>query len=546
MPHCRQPAPRSFTLLLGNVKVKMTDQSAPNGKIKQAAVENVELADALVKDGYSWTSPSSLKLYPIILLITLNQAMTGYDGSLMSSMNAMPAFHEYFNVGKQGSTVGFLFAIYTVGQIIGSLFAAPAADRLGRRFGMFLGSVFIIIGTIFEATAKDIGQFMGGRFLIGFGVTVGGTSGPIYVVEISPPSMRGLFGGLYYTIGYCVGALAASWTCYGTGKMSSDWSWLIPVIIQVIPATIICFTVWLIPESPRWQIANGQREKARCFLVKYHGNGNEDSAIVNLQMKEIEREAICNRELDNNRWWDYRPLFSTRDRCFRMYLLMLVSVLVKFVGGAVISYYLPVILDNIGIKSADEQLLINALNVVISFVASVVGCFFVDKFGRRNLYIWGAFLTGLCYIPINVIAALADGHVATGTGYCFIAFIFLYGIFFSFCWMPLQTLYPAEILPNDIRAQGFAFQGLVVGLASFINTYATPIALERIGWKTYTIFLIFHFVYLGMLWWSIVETKGRSLEELQEIFTDPHPVKKSLQKHKILLVAGQGVKDVDD
>lgn len=83
--------------------------------------------------------------------------MTGYDGSLMSSMNAMPAFHESFNVGKQGSTVGFLFAIYTVGQIIGSLFAAPAADRLGRRFGMFLGSVFIIIGTILEATAKDIG-----------------------------------------------------------------------------------------------------------------------------------------------------------------------------------------------------------------------------------------------------------------------------------------------------------------------------------------------------------------------------------------------------
>lgn len=97
------------------------------------------------------------------------------------------------------------------------------------------------------------------------------------------------------------------------------------------------------------------------------------------------------------------------------------------------SYYLPIILDNIGIKSADEQLLINALNVVTSFVALVVGCFFVDKFGRRNLYVWGAFLTGLCYIPINVIAALEDGHVATGTGYCFIAFIFLYGIFFSFC-----------------------------------------------------------------------------------------------------------------
>lgn len=279
--------------------------------------------------------------------------MTGYDGSLMSSMNAMPAFHDYFHVGKQGSATGLLFAIYTVGQIIGSLFAAPAADILGRRFGMCIGSVFIIIGTILEATAKNIGQFMGGRFLIGFGVTIGGTSGPIYVVEVSPPSMRGLFGGLYYTIGYCVGALgmitypasfdnlinripASSWTCYGTGKMSGDWSWRIPVIIQVVPAVIISCTVWLLPESPRWQISNGQREKARSFLVKYHGNGNEGSAIVDLQMKEIEQEANDNKELENNRWWDYRPLFSTRDRCYRMYLIMLVSVLSRFVGGAVI------------------------------------------------------------------------------------------------------------------------------------------------------------------------------------------------------------------
>lgn len=68
--------------------------------------------------------------------------MNGYDGSLMSSMNAMPAFHDYFNIGKQGSATGFLFAIYTVGQLVGSLFAAPAADRLGRRFGMCSGAFF--------------------------------------------------------------------------------------------------------------------------------------------------------------------------------------------------------------------------------------------------------------------------------------------------------------------------------------------------------------------------------------------------------------------
>ncbi|KFX92389.1 hypothetical protein O988_07290, partial [Pseudogymnoascus sp. VKM F-3808] len=94
-----------------NDTVNTTEVSAPSGKVKQAAVENVALADALTKDHLSWTSASSLRLFSIMLLITLNQAMSGYDGTLMSSMNAMPTFHEFFHVGMQGSSTGLLFAI---------------------------------------------------------------------------------------------------------------------------------------------------------------------------------------------------------------------------------------------------------------------------------------------------------------------------------------------------------------------------------------------------------------------------------------------------
>lgn len=129
----------------------------------------------------------------------------------------MPAFHDCFNIGKQGSATGFPFAIYTVGQLVGSLFAASAADRLGRRFGMCSGAFFIIIGTILQATSRNIGQLMGGRFLISFGVTVGCTSKSVYVVEVSLPFMRGLFGGLYYSFGYCAGALGKVYLSCQTG-----------------------------------------------------------------------------------------------------------------------------------------------------------------------------------------------------------------------------------------------------------------------------------------------------------------------------------------
>lgn len=147
----------------------------------------------------------------------------------------------------------------------------------------------------------------------------------------------------------------------------------------------------------------------------------------------------------------------------------------------------------------------------------------------------------LTYIPLNVIAAKANGNVAHGTGIAFIAMILLYGIFWSFCWTPLQALYPTEVLRNDIRAKGMAVQGFVSGVASFINTYATPVALKNIGWKTYTIFLVLHALEWVAMYFAVVETKGRSLEQIDDIFKSEHPVKDSLKKVEVVLEKERGV-----
>lgn len=203
----------------------------------------------------------------------------------------------------------------------------------------------------------------------------------------------------------------------------------------------------------------------------------------------------------------------------------------------------------IGITDSRRQLLLNGLNTVTSFVGGLCGSFFVDKVGRRPLFLWGTFLTGLVYIPINVLAARAEnseeGSLPTSQAYSFIAMIFLYGIFWSFCWTPLQALYPSEILNNEIRAKGMGVKGFISGVASFINTYGTSVSLKHIGWKTYTIFLVLHFVHLVLMYMACVETKERTLEEIEEIFNDPKPVKRSLQKTRVLVDSG-GVKVKDE
>ncbi|QGI78509.1 unnamed protein product [Fusarium fujikuroi] len=456
---------------------KVPDSAAADlATSKTAKVENVAYSDAIAKDNLSPRAPSILKLYAIIALVTLNNCGNGFDGTIMSSVNAMDPFHKFFGTEMQGSSIGAVFALYSVGNILGCLVAAPAADTFGRKFGMMTGSVFVIIGTVIQAAAQNVGTFMAGRLFLGFGCTIAVTASPIYLVEMAYPSWRGTLAGLYNVGGWYIGSLASTWTAYGTGRLSSNWSWRIPIIIQVVPATIILCGVWFIPESPRWLMSHGKEEQARA------------------------------------------------------------SILLVFIGGSVITYYMPVILENVGITSSSQQLLLNGVNVIFGFFSGVAGSFGVEKFGRRPLFLWG-----LVYIPINVIAAKAHGHVDASTGYAFIAMIFLYGIFWSFCWTPLQSLYPSEVLRNDIRAKGMAASGFFSGVSGFINTYATPVALQKIGWKTYTIFLILHFVEWGMMYFALVETKGRSLEEIDEIFKSPNPVKTSKQKHEVFIKEGAGV-----
>ncbi|CAK7236388.1 hypothetical protein SBRCBS47491_009619 [Sporothrix bragantina] len=514
--------------------------ATPPGQTQE--VFNVALADALAKDNTSPWATSMLKLYAVIGFSTLANCMNGYDGSVMSSINAMDPFHAYFNVAMDGSAIGLLFAIYSVGQIIGCLFSTPAADLLGRRFGISAGCAVIVVGTIIQSTTRTIGGFMGGRLLVGLGVTVLTTAGPVYMIEMAYPSWRGIGGGLFNVCGWYIGALAASWTTYGTGFLSSDWSWRIPVIIQAVPAALAMGIVWLLPESPRWLMMHSRQDEARAILVTYHGDGNADSAVVQLEMEEIQASIDYARQLAvGQTWYDFRILVNSRQSLYRMWLVLLVTVFSQFIGGS-ISYFMPVIYEKLGITSSRKQLLLNALSTVVSFVSGLAGSWTVDWFGRRPLFLWGTFLTGLVYLAMNVLAARSNGAISVAAGYVFIVFSFLYGVFWSFCWTPLQALYPTEVLRNDMRVRGMSAQGLLAGLAGFINMYATPVALANIGFWTLTIFLIVHFIQLLAMYLTVVETKGRSLEEIEEIFLSAHPVKTSLQKREVVIKKGVGIK----
>jgi MFS family permease len=222
----------------------------------------------------------------------------------MGAINSYPQYREYFHFDKDKGTpaTGIVYAIYTIGNLVGSFFAGPATDFRGRKWGMFIGTAIIMVGACVQATCTNLGGFMGGRFVLGFGVAITSTAGPAYVSEMAHPVYRGVCTGVFNTFWY-VGGIPGSFVPYGTSRIQTTMAWRIPIWLQMIFAGIVLVCSPFLPETPRWLIANDRHEEALDTMAKFHGEGSRNSPIVMLEYKEMVEDISVTGS--DKRWWDY-------------------------------------------------------------------------------------------------------------------------------------------------------------------------------------------------------------------------------------------------
>lgn len=308
------------------------------------------------------------------------------------------------------------------------------------------------------------------------GIVISLCSGPVLITELSHPRQRGTVASLFGAF-FSFGAILSAWTAYGTlTRLKGSWTWRLPTLLQIAPATIQLCLMLLLPESPRWLINKDRADEAKAVLAKYHGNGDMEDELINMEFTEV-CESIEREKYSNNLGW--KSIFLGWPNRRRFFVNFCVAFFAQWSGSGVISYYFVPVLKSVGISSYTQQSAINGGLQIFNFFMTIFSATLVDRFGRRRL-----FLTSVCGMLVTMtIVTIASARFAEtgnhGAGYAVIVFLFFFNAAFDLAWGILPTMYTAEIYPYTIRSKAVSLNFMMTFTAGLFNQYVNPIALDE-------------------------------------------------------------------
>ncbi|SMY20577.1 unnamed protein product [Zymoseptoria tritici ST99CH_1A5] len=488
--------------------------------MKDALIVGHRLAEVLPRtDKYWFQVPHLLQLNLILLVPLLSSSVAGYDGSLMNGLQALPQWQIYFGNPK-GALLGLVNAAQSIGSVVALPIVGSCSDRFGRKKVLLAGILGVMLATVIQATAGTLEQFVVSRFVVGAAGMFAAQPSPLLLAELAYPTHRGKYTSAYWTL-YYLGAILASWTTFGTQSYNSSWSWRIPTILQAgYPGVQLAFWYFL-PESPRWLVSKDRNSEALDVLSKYHAGGDSQSPLVVREMAEIVEAIGMERAAKATGWSN---LITTPGNRKRLFIAVSLGAMAQWNGIGVVSYYLTLVLDTVGITDPFMQTLINGLLQIFNFAAALSAAFMVDRVGRRTLFNFSGVVMLFSYIVWTACSAVNDktGSEAAGIVVIVCLFVFYFGYDCSFT--PLLMSYPTEIFPYSIRSKGLTCELLSIYCSLVIAAFVNPIGLENIGWRYYIVFCCLLVVFLAVTYFTFPETRGYSLEEISEVFDGPHSI----------------------
>ncbi|KAG9513568.1 general substrate transporter, partial [Aureobasidium melanogenum] len=455
------------------------------------------------------------------IIAGLDFLLFGYDQGVMGGLLTLTSFNRTFpeidvdhpphgRSSAYTSTIqGISVASYNLGCFVGALATIWIGDWLGRRKTIFLGSAIMVVGATLQTSAFALAHLIVGRIITGIGNGMNTSTVPAWQSECSKSHRRGqmvMIEGALIT----GGVMMSYWIDFGFSYLEpSTVSWRFPIALQILFALIILMFIMGLPESPRWLIMKGKEMQAMEVLCALNNMSEEDPYIVS-EFAAIKDSALVMQQ------GGFRDLFTMdEDRNFHRVVLAYVNQMFQQISGInLITYYATSIYRNsIGLSDFLSRILA-AANGTEYFAASWIAVFTIEKFGRRQLMIFGA----AGQAASMAILAGTTSRTSSGLGITAAVFLFVFNTFFAIGWLGMTWLYPAEIVPLRIRAPANALSTSANWIFNFMVVMITPVAFDTIGYQTYIIFAVINAFIVPCVYFFYPETRLRSLEEMDDIF----------------------------
>jgi sugar porter (SP) family MFS transporter len=434
----------------------------------------------------------------------------------MSGIIDSDAFGRFLPITSGNSTMQALVtAVYELGCLVGAMFALFTGDKMGRRLMVMWGAFVMIIGVIIQVAAVDghgaTAQFFVGRIITGIGNGMNTSTIPTYQAECSRSTNRGLLicieGGII-----AIGTMIAYWIDFGASYGPDDLVWRFPIAFQIVFGVIIIVGMYYLPDSPRYLIAQGKVHEGEYVLAALGGH-EIDSHETQLQ-KQLVIESIEAAGVADGAGYSDLLTGGKTQHLRRMIIGSSSQIAQQLSGCNAVIYYLPVLLKSSLGQDHFMSMLIGGINMIVYAIFATFSWFFIEKIGRRKLFIGG--MTGQMVSMIIVFGCLIPDNPEVSKGAVF--GLFLYMAFFGASILPLPWLYPAEISPLRTRAKANAVSTCSNWLFNFTVVMITPVMIDSIDWRTYLFFAIMNAVFIPPMYFFYPETAGRSLEEIDLIF----------------------------
>ncbi|RDW62103.1 hypothetical protein BP6252_11536 [Coleophoma cylindrospora] len=445
-------------------------------------------------------------------MISLGGFLNGYDTGSIGAVTTMPQFEKSIN--KLSPTLqGFTVALIMVTGAVPGIFAGQLANRYGQLLVVMAGALVFTLGTALEAGSSKLPMFLVGRALAGIGEGMWLTNISVYITEIAPSAKRGTFVSMPQLMA-AFGICAGYFTCYGSIHISSSLSWRLPFIIQSILAIVLAISCIYMPMSPRWLQLNNRSEEALRSIHRLDISPVEAEKDI-LRPRPLVREGPSGVS-------GFLTMFKREYRGRTMLAFFILGML-QLCGIDGVLYYAPILFTQAGLGAGTASFLASGVSAIAMLLVSIPAFLYTDRWGRRSSTITGGVLLSGSMFIIGGLYASDSVHADSGGGrWLVIVLIFVFALSFVGTWGVVGKIYASEIL--DARTRDVA-NSAAQGLGFFTNwlvAFTTPIFLAHSSYGAYFLFGGLSLLAVLVLIVFMPETRGYSLEYIQEGFQNLH------------------------